>query len=73
MKKCSPSPTSIMNGDRFNLDQCTKNHLERETIRDTPYASTVGSLMNAHVCTIPDITYVARVLGRYQSNLGFDH
>ncbi|CAH9103289.1 unnamed protein product [Cuscuta europaea] len=38
-----------------------------------PYASVVGSLMYAQVCTRPDIAYVSGMLGRYQSNPGLDH
>ena len=37
-------------------------------MKNIPYASIVGSLMYAQVCTRPDITYVVGVLGRYQSN-----
>ena len=33
-----------------------------------PYASVVGSLMHALVCTRPDIAFVVGMLGRYQSN-----
>ena len=47
MKNCSPSPTPIVKGDRFSLDKCSRNNLEREKMRDTPYASAVGSLMYA--------------------------
>lgn len=38
-----------------------------------PYASSIGILMYAQVCTLPDIAYIAGVLGRYLSNLGMDH
>ena len=38
-----------------------------------PYASTVGSIMYAQVCTRPEIAYVVGMLGRYQSNPGIDH
>ncbi|KAJ9557220.1 hypothetical protein OSB04_011834 [Centaurea solstitialis] len=38
-----------------------------------PYASTVGSLMYAQVCTRPDIAFIVGVLGRYLSNPGMDH
>ena len=65
MKICSPSPAPIVKGDRFSLNQCPKNDLERENMRDTPYASAVGSLMYAQVCTRPDIAYAVGVLGRY--------
>ncbi|RVW57579.1 Retrovirus-related Pol polyprotein from transposon TNT 1-94 [Vitis vinifera] len=45
MKNCSPSVSPIVKGDRFNLNQCPKNDLEREQMKNIPYASAVGSLM----------------------------
>ncbi|XP_057483946.1 secreted RxLR effector protein 161-like [Actinidia eriantha] len=42
-------------------------------MKNIPYASAIGSLMYAHVCTRPDIAYVIGMLGRYQSNPGLDH
>ena len=65
MKNCSPSLVPIVKGDRFSLDKCPRNNLEREKMRDTPYALAIGSLMYAQVCTKPDIAYVVEVLGRY--------
>ena len=47
MKNCSPGPPSIVKGDRFSLDKYLRNDLEREKMRDTPYASAVGSLKYA--------------------------
>ncbi|RVW72884.1 Retrovirus-related Pol polyprotein from transposon TNT 1-94 [Vitis vinifera] len=73
MKNCSPSVSPIVKGDRFNLDQCPKNDLKREQMKNIPYASAVGSLMYAQVCTRPDIAFAVGMLGRYQSNLGKDH
>ena len=40
---------------------------------NVPYASTVGSLMYAIVCTRPDIGYVVDVATRYMSNSGKEH
>ena len=51
MKDCSPSPTPIIKGNRFSLDQCPMNDLERKQMKNIPYVSTVGSLMYAQVCT----------------------
>jgi len=68
MKDCSPNMTPIVKGDRFNLNQCPKNELEREQMRNIPYASIVGSLMYAQVCTRPNIAFVVGMLRRYQSN-----
>ncbi|XP_031387187.1 secreted RxLR effector protein 161-like [Punica granatum] len=38
-----------------------------------PYASAIGSLMYAILCTRPDIAYAISVTSRYQSNPGPDH
>ncbi|KAL4383566.1 hypothetical protein GQ457_15G010160 [Hibiscus cannabinus] len=73
MKDCSPSVAPIVKGDKFNLNQCPKNEFEREQMKNIPYASVVGSLMYAQVCTRPDIAFVVGMLGRYQSNPGIDH
>ena len=73
MKNCSPSVAPILKGDRFDLNQCPKNDFEREHIKNIPYASAVGSLMYAQVCTRPDIAFAFGVLRRYQSNPGLNH
>jgi hypothetical protein len=62
-----------MKGDRFSLNQCPKNDIEKEQMKNIPYASAVGSLMYAQVCTRPDIAFVLEMLGRYQSNPSLDH
>ena len=38
-----------------------------------PYASTIGSLMYAMVCTRPNIAYAVGVVNRYMSNPGREH
>ncbi|MCI27252.1 hypothetical protein A2U01_0048450, partial [Trifolium medium] len=38
-----------------------------------PYASALGSLMYAQVCTRPDLVFIVGVLGRYLSNPGIQH
>ena len=42
-------------------------------MKNIPYASVVGSLKYAQVCTRHDIAFAVGVLGRYQSNPGIDH
>lgn len=37
---------------------------------DKPYASLVGSLMYANVCTRHDIAFIVGILSRFQSNPG---
>ena len=45
IKDCSPSITPIVKGDRFNLNQCPKNDLEQEQMKNIPYVLAVGSIM----------------------------
>ena len=42
-------------------------------MRRVPYASAVGSLMYAMLCTRLDICYAIGIVGRYQSNPGLAH
>ena len=51
MKNCSPSVAPILKGDIFDLNQCPKNDFEWEHMKNIPYASAVGSLMYAQICT----------------------
>ena len=48
--------------------QCPSTHMRR-----VPYASIVGSLMYAMLCTRSDIYYTVGVVSKFQSNLGPDH
>ena len=73
MQNCSASPVPIQKGDKFSLMQCPHNDLERKQMEAIPYASIVGSLMYAQICTRPNISFAMGMLGRYQSNLGLDH
>ena len=38
-----------------------------------PYASAIGSIMYAMLCTKPDVNLAVSLVGRYQSNPGMDH
>ena len=68
MHKCSPLPAPIVKGDRYRDFQCPRNQYEIDQIKAVPYASAVGSLQYAQVCTRPDLTFVTGLLGRFQSN-----
>jgi len=67
MKDCSHGVAPIINGNKFSLNQCPSNDLEREEIKNVPFAFTIMSLMYAWVCTRPAIAYVVGILSRYQS------
>ena len=46
---------------------------ERERMSKIPYASAVGSIMYAMLCTRPDIAHVVSLTSRYQSDPGMEH
>ena len=52
---------------------CPKIQEEEDKMSKVPYASTVGSLMYAMVCTRPDITHAVGVVSRYMSHPGIEH
>ena len=70
---CAPGDTLVAKGDKFSLHQCPRNELERKDMERFPYASAVGSLMYAQVCTRPNIAYIVGMLDRYLSNPCMDH
>jgi hypothetical protein len=65
MHKCSPSPAPIVKGDRYGDFQCPKNQYELNQMKAVPYASAIGSLQYAQVCTRPDLAFVTGLLGRF--------
>ena len=46
---------------------------ERERTKVVPYASAIGSIMYAMLCTRPDVSLAISMAGRFQSNPGMDH
>ncbi|RVW32004.1 Retrovirus-related Pol polyprotein from transposon TNT 1-94 [Vitis vinifera] len=73
MQSCSSGIAPILKGDKLSKMQCPRNNIEREQMKKIPYASAVGSLMYAQTCTRPDISFAIGMLGRYQSDPGFEH
>ncbi|CAL2247285.1 unnamed protein product [Prunus armeniaca] len=54
-------------------EHCPKNKEEEAEMRNKPYASLVGSIMQAQVCTKPDLALCITKMGRFQSNLEMQH
>ena len=58
----------------ISLIKCVLKHKKREKkMRNCPYASAVGSLIYAMLCTRPDVCYTVSIVSRYQSNPGSEH
>ena len=63
----------ISQGIHFSKKMCPKTSEERERMNSIPYASTVGSIMYAMLCTKPDVAYALDIVSRYQADSGEDH
>ena len=63
----------VLQGVKLSQTQCPTTTKDREKMKLIPYASTIGSIMYAMLCTRPDVCLAISLAGRYQSNPGVDH
>ena len=63
----------FMHGDHLSKEQSPKTLEQKECMSRIPFASAVGSLMYAMLCTRPDICYAVGIVSRYQSDPGEEH
>src|ERR687898_645814 len=63
----------VLQGVQLSTAQCPTTTEDREKMSDVPYASAIGSIMYAMLCTRPDVSLAISLAGRYQSNPGVDH
>ena len=63
----------MLQGVKLSQTQCPTTTEDREKMKVIPYASAIGSIMYAMLCTRPDVCLAISLVGRYQSNLGVDH
>ena len=54
-------------GVHLSKEQSPKTLEQKECMSRIPFASAVGSLMYAMLCTRPDICYAVGIVSRYQS------
>ena len=68
-------PVGMPLGNHFKLSNSDspQTDSERAKMRVTPYASAIGSLMYAMICTRPDIAHAVGVVSRFMSNPGVMH
>ena len=63
----------LLQGVKLSETQCPTTTEDREKMKVIPYASTIGSIMYAMLCTRPDVCLAISLAGRHQSNPGVDH
>jgi hypothetical protein len=55
----------MSHGMHFSTKQCPSTANERKRMSKVPYASAVGSIMYAMICTRPDVSYALSIASRY--------
>jgi hypothetical protein len=63
----------MSHGIYLSMTQCPSTTDERERMSRIPYASAIGSIMYAMICTRADISYAHSITSRYQSDPGEGH
>ena len=71
--KTKPVCTPLAPHFKLSYSSCPRSQKERNYMARVPYASYVGSLMYAMVCTRPDISQAVSMLSRYMHNSGKIH
>ena len=72
-KDAKPVGSTLSTKSKLSGKQSPKTKVDKVEMMMIPYASAVGSLMYALVCTRPDIGYAVGVVDQFMSNLGSDH
>ena len=73
MKNSKKGYLSIGYGITLSKKDCATTLEEREHMSRIPYASVVGSIMYAMICTRSDVAHSLWVVSSYQSDLGEAH
>ena len=73
MKDAKSVSTPLAAHFKLSADLCPCDDKEKEEMSKIPYASAVGSLMYAMVCTRPDIAHSVGVVSRFLANPGKKH
>ena len=73
MKNAKVVRTPLPGHLKLTKEMCPKTQEEEDKMSKVPYATIVGSLMYAMVCTRPDIAHVVGVVSRYMSHPRIEH
>ncbi|KAJ9558298.1 hypothetical protein OSB04_012912 [Centaurea solstitialis] len=63
----------MQHGIVLSKTQCPVSSEDQDKMKSVPYASAIGSIMYAMLCTRPDVAYSVSVTSRYQQNPGEPH
>ena len=63
----------VLQGVKLSQTQCPTTAEDRDKMKVISYASAIGSIMYAMMCTRPDVCLSISLAGRYQSSPGVFH
>ena len=63
----------MLQGTKLSKTQSPATAEDREVMNLKPYASAIGSIMYAMLCTRPDVAHAISLTSRYQSDPGLEH
>ena len=63
----------VFQGTKLSKTQSPATAEDREIMDKIPYASAIGSIMYAMLCTRPDVAYAISMTSRFQSDPGLEH
>ena len=63
----------MLHGKYLSKSMCPKTQEEKERMSRIPYASAIGSIMYAMLCTRLDVAFAVSVTSRFQSMYGEEH
>src|SRR3954462_3726989 len=73
MDKAKKGSVPMLSGKILSKAQCPATVNDREAMSKVPYASAIGSIMYAMLCTRPDVSNALSLTSRYQSDPGVEH
>ena len=73
MKESKKGFLPMQHGVHLSKTQCPVTQVELDKMSRIPYASAIGSIMYAMICTRPDVAYALSMCSRFQSNPGEAH
>jgi len=73
MQDCKPSSTPLPINFKLSPSMSPSSEAERMDMSRVPYASAVGSLMYAMICTRPNIAQAVGVVSKFMANPGGEH
>ena len=73
MENSNKGTLPFRHGVHLSKEQSPKTLEQKECMSRIPFASAVGSLMYAMLCTRPDIFYAVGIVSRYQFDPGEEH